>query len=760
MPMPAEVINAVNAKALSERKKGGLIVDRSLSFKLGDDEVPDADVAEDAEEGNVEESESVDIAGVEDGAGDVPEEPVMMLPPSEADVLPQEGPTSDKAGGVLRIPVRNHKPFSAVEEQVIGKAAEHAADDEAVSSERHDELPIDEVMPVEMSDEPKEPDKPLTTDETRDDIVETAGVLDTPEKELEKVNESNRYDLRPRRSTWKKYAETFASIALTNYSPKRGTKAFGLEAIISMMKEMLQMHKKKVFHPVHFAGLSKTQLKKTIRSLMFLKRKRDGRLKARFCADGRGQFRNPGFDVSAQTVSIEALFLSLAIDAFEGRDVATVDVEGAFLHAKMPDEVIMEIGPELAEMLADLEPDSYRRFVAPNGKLYVVLDKALYGCIESAKLFYEHISKTLEEFGFVKNPYDVCVFNKMFKGKQITVAIHVDDLKISCVDPEGVNSVIQELERVYTKVNVFRGPVLDYLGMDLDFSTPGVVKIGMKTMIDAMLDELNIEGTVKTPAGNYLFSVSEHGEELGKEDKERFHSVVAKLLYIAKRGRPDILTAVSFLSTRVLAPTKEDEGKLMRVLRYLNGTRDLVLTLGGSEGMVIVAFVDASFAVHVDGKGHTGQMITVGGGAVYIRSSKQKMVAKSSTEAELIAISDGLAMVLWTRNFLEAQGFKMGPATLHQDNKSTIVLAEKGRSVSGRTRHISIRYFFVKDKIDSNEVRVVHTRTEDMVADFFTKPLQGSLFIKHRATVLNMSEGEKVTRVQSSQGCVGGREVK
>jgi hypothetical protein len=151
---------------------------------------------------------------------------------------------------------------------------------------------------------------------------------------------------------------------------------------------------------------------------VFLKRKRDGRLKGRFCADGRGQNKMADFDVSAQTVSLEALFLSLAIDAMEGREVVTVDVEGAFLHADMPYEVIMEIGPELAEMLADLEPGTYRQFMAPDGKLYVVLDKALYGCIESAKLFYDHISKTLMEFGFERNPYDICVFNKMFNGKQ------------------------------------------------------------------------------------------------------------------------------------------------------------------------------------------------------------------------------------------------------------------------------------------------------------------------------------------------------
>lgn len=719
MPMPAEVIGVVNAHALEERRKGGLLVDMTLMFKLGDHDLPD-NVAVDND--NVDESEdALGIAGVDDGQDDGShhDEPDMMTPPDEtdADVLPVTEPDPGPDGTV-----HGH---------------EDTVNDHGHTV--HGQNVFDEVEAAEIDPPP-------------DDDVDIPGVVQTPAEALEELQQSSRYNLRSNRSSWKKYGETFTSVAFTNYSVKRGVKDIGLEAVIAMMKEMLQMHKKKVFHPVHFKGLSKTQLKKTIRSLMFLKRKRDGRLKARFCADGRNEFRYPGQDVSSPTVSIEAIFLTLAIEALERRIVATVDVEGAFLHCDMPIEIIMEIDPQLASMLADLEPETYANFIEHNGKMYVILDKALYGCIESAKLFYEHISKTLMNFGFVRNPYDVCVFNKMFEGKQITVTIHVDDLKISCADPRGVEAVIDELTRVYQKVNVCRDKVLDYLGMEFNYNEAGLVKISMKSMIEEMLDELGVEGTVNTPAAHNLFNVGQKSELLNKAGRERFHSLVAKLLYIAKRGRPDILVAVSFLTTRVQAPTQEDENKLMRVLKYLNGTRELVLRLSSVEGILVSTFIDAAFAVHGDGKGHTGQIILIGKGAVYFRSSKQKLVAKSSTEAELIAISDGLLQVIWTRNFLEAQGYKMDPATLHQDNKSTIILAEKGRSVSGRTRHVSVRYFFVKDRIDSNEVRIVHTGTEDMVADFFTKPLMGALFKKHRAMILNMQhEGPTL---ESSQGCV------
>ena len=130
----------------------------------------------------------------------------------------------------------------------------------------------------------------------------------------------------------------------------------------------------------------------------------------------------------------------------------------------------------------------------------------------------------------------------------------------------------------------------------------------------------------------------------------------------------------------------------------------------------------------------------LGKGAFYVASVKQKLVAKSSTEAEIIGVSDGLSEVIWARNFILAQGIAVGPATVFQDNQSTMAMIEKGRSTSSRTRHIHIRYFFVKDRVESGEVVIRYLPTEDMVADILTKPLQGDLFRKLRAKLLNASK--------------------
>ena len=127
---------------------------------------------------------------------------------------------------------------------------------------------------------------------------------------------------------------------------------------------------------------------------------------------------------------------------------------------------------------------------------------------------------------------------------------------------------------------------------------------------------------------------------------------------------------------------------------YLAGTIDLCLTLVVKGPIKVTAFVDVSFATHnSDMRSHTGVYITLGKGAIYCRSSKQKLVTKSSTEAELVGISDALPQIIWLKHFLEAQGHPALPAHIWKDNQSTICLAKTGRSCSERSRHIEIRFF-------------------------------------------------------------------
>jgi len=279
--------------------------------------------------------------------------------------------------------------------------------------------------------------------------------------------------------------------------------------------------------------------------------------------------------------------------------------------------------------------------------------------------------------------------------------------------------------------------------MQLDFSKPKQLVITMTEYIKNVLADAppNMEGTASTPAANHLFDVNPNCDKLDGECSELFHHITAQLLYLCKHARPDIQTTVAFLCTWVTSPDLDDWKKLGCCIRYLRGTVELPLTLEADPSLSVCFWVDASFAVHHDMQSHTGSTMTLGKGSIYSASIRQKINTKSSTEAELVAVSDAMNMVAWVRNFLLDQGFNVSDNVMYQDNQSTILLAQNGRSSSGkRTRHIDICYFFVSDRIKQGEVRVEYCPTADMLGDFFTKPLQGATFQKMHRVVLNLSE--------------------
>ena len=199
----------------------------------------------------------------------------------------------------------------------------------------------------------------------------------------------------------------------------------------------------------------------------------------------------------------------------------------------------------------------------------------------------------------------------------------------------------------------------------------------------------------------------------------------------------DLLLAVGFLCTRVSKSTVEDESKLKRVLEYIKGSMDKEYTLGADNLSHMRSWVDASYAVHPDMRSHTGGVTSFGTGGIVCKSSKQKLNTKSSTEAEVVGASDYLPHTLWVKMFMEAQGYNMKDTMFEQDNESAIKLEKNGRASAGpRSRHIDIRYFWIKDRTKLADITIRHCPTLQMLGDFFTKPLQGNLFRKFCDAIL------------------------
>jgi hypothetical protein len=301
------------------------------------------------------------------------------------------------------------------------------------------------------------------------------------------------------------------------------------------------------------------------------------------------------------------------------------------------------------------------------------------------------------------------------------------------------------------------GKVHEYLGMTIDYSEESVVKFTMYDYLEDILAESldNMKGMAVTPAHSKLFQVNQECEKLDTKTIDWFHRTVARLLFASKRARPDLQTAVAYLCTRVACPDKDDYGKLKKLIEYLRESIYLPLILGWDESGVLTWNVDASFAVHMDMRSHTGMALTLGRGALISGSYKQKINTKSSTESELVGVDDGTPFIMWIRLFYIEQ-FKSYPIDhpmkkeigqkniILQDNTSTIQLENNGRRSSGkRTRHINIQYFYITDQIKEGKVSVTYCSTLEMVSDYSTKPLQGSLFKITDETAKAQSQQER-----------------
>jgi hypothetical protein len=179
------------------------------------------------------------------------------------------------------------------------------------------------------------------------------------------------------------------------------------------------------------------------------------------------------------------------------------------------------------------------------------------------------------------------------------------------------------------------------------------------------------------------------------------------------------------------------------------------LTLFAESLSNIVWYVDTSHQLHDDCKGHTGSILTFGRGATTSSSTKHKLPSKSSCKSEIIGLYDKIGDVLWTRQFLKAQGYKIKTNIVYQYNMSTLSLAKNGYvSSSKRTKHIKAKYFFVRHFHNSGELDLQYCPTEHMWADVLTKPLQGAKFRLMRSFLMNCpidySEDHVITYIPMS----------
>jgi len=185
-------------------------------------------------------------------------------------------------------------------------------------------------------------------------------------------------------------------------------------------------------------------------------------------------------DNASPTVTSAAAFMLMATAASEHRSVATIDVTGAYLKADIGErDVHMTLEPAIAKIIVKLAP-SYAPYIRNNGTVIVQLDRALYGLVESAKLWYQNLSSTLNSLGFKANQRDPCVFNRGTGNERCSLCFHVDDLLVTAITTAELDRVCEQLRGRYQTITTHRGANHSYLGMSLSFSKAGTVSVTME----------------------------------------------------------------------------------------------------------------------------------------------------------------------------------------------------------------------------------------------------------------------------------------
>ena len=210
------------------------------------------------------------------------------------------------------------------------------------------------------------------------------------------------------------------------------------------------------------------------------------------------------------------------------------------------------LNTEASKLLCELYPE-LSQYLDEKGRLSAEALRALYGCIESAKLWYDTITEKLLNKGYIQNPYDKCIFNKWHKYEKVqsTIGIHVDDCFMSCKNNNVLESIIEWFTAEFEELTVTRGLIHQFTGMTMDFRESEKLIITMKKHITELINSSGITGKSVSPADISLFVIDEKSPPLPEKWREKFHSLVYSALYIAKRVKPECLVVISVLASRV-----------------------------------------------------------------------------------------------------------------------------------------------------------------------------------------------------------------
>ena len=434
--------------------------------------------------------------------------------------------------------------------------------------------------------------------------------------------------------------------------------------------------------------------------------------RARLVAKGFKQIHGLDYDEVFSPVCRKDTFrILVALSATLGVDLEHLDFKAAFLNGILEEKVYM------------CQPDNFVK--SGEERKVCLLKRSIYGLKQASRVWNLQIHAELCALGFQQSENDSCLYYIHSAGGLTVLTLYVDDLLLLSTQNSERQRVKDALRSKFQLKDL--GVVELFLGVHVSRDERGNLYLDQNHYIRELLEKFGL-----TEANPCKTPMDINGELIINEKKEAnlsvpYQSLVGSLLFIANCTRPDISHAVGVLSQFNSNYTDEHYFKAERVLRYLKGTMHLKLKFEklNEKAFELLGFVDADWGGDKsDSCSYTGYLFQLGGSSVSWGSRKQKSVALSTTEAEYMALSDSAregVSLLWLLK--EIQGDDVSDClVMYNDNQGAVKLS-KNSGYHPKTKHIRLRYHFVRQLVDEGTVRVLYMPTEEMLADILTKPL-------------------------------------
>ena len=406
------------------------------------------------------------------------------------------------------------------------------------------------------------------------------------------------------------------------------------------------------------------------------------------------------------------------------------DAEQAFLKADIEEEICIEI------------PEEFQEFPGAVGRL----NKAIYGLLHAGRCWNNKFCDDMTAIGFEQAKADPCVFHKVVDGDaEMVVVVHVDDILAHAKDQATMDRFAAELGQKFKLKD--RGEAGYYMGCHITRNRKArELKLDQHLYVESMVKRFDVKKATTIPAASGVPTLSKADEPRNPEEKEEmrkfpYREAVGALMWTATMTPPDIACAVRAVARFCENPGPAHKKAVMKILQYLLHTKEWEITYDGQGcELCMEAYTDSDFGACPDTRrSFSGAVLMLAKWAIGWHSRMQEVTASGTSEAEYVALSEGVKEVLLLRQVQEFMepSMRVGAVNVLEDNEGAIKLATN-KHTSRRTKHIDVKHHLVRDASDARKVRVAYARSEDQHAELLTKPLDMQKFYKHAKFILNL----------------------